>query len=125
MMRWKLEWKLWRNPGAAPSLVAHPPPTSSRASSTSTRRPAFARYAPEVSPLWPPPTMTTSLDPSAIRVVLLPQLFGLFPALGRLEVVGREVAGALEVMGRGSEGSSLDQALDVLAIDPVHLGVGE
>ncbi len=41
----------------------HAPPSRSRASSTSTDRPARARYAAQVSPLWPPPTTTTSQLP--------------------------------------------------------------
>src|SRR5437870_4034880 len=40
--------------------MVHAPPTRSRRSTTSTRRPARARYAAAVSPLCPAPTTTTS-----------------------------------------------------------------
>ncbi len=46
-------------PGNASALTAAPPVWPSR-SSTSTESPAPARYAAAVSPLWPPPTTTTS-----------------------------------------------------------------
>src|SRR2546428_12591680 len=36
------------------------PPTIGRRSRTRTFSPAFARYAAETRPLWPPPTMTAS-----------------------------------------------------------------
>src|SRR5438132_3497854 len=123
MIPWKLEWKLWRKPGAATSFVAQPPPTTSRASSTSTRCPAFARYDPHVSPLWPPPTMTTSKAPSAIGPLVIPELLRLLPALRGLEIVRRDVPCALEAMGRRGERASLDQAVDVATVDLVHLGV--
>ena len=46
-------------PGYASSVTAAPP-TTSFFSRTTTRLPAFARYAAAVSPLCPPPTMTAS-----------------------------------------------------------------
>src|SRR3989454_2373727 len=42
------------------SSVMHAPPTIGRRSRTRTFSPAFARYAAETRPLWPPPTMTAS-----------------------------------------------------------------
>src|SRR2546425_3810397 len=42
------------------SSVMHAPPTIGRRSRTRTFNPAFARYAAETRPLWPPPTMTAS-----------------------------------------------------------------
>src|SRR6185312_14312705 len=42
------------------SSVTHAPPTTSRRSSTSTRRPARARYAAVTRPLCPAPMMITS-----------------------------------------------------------------
>src|SRR3989442_13265362 len=42
------------------SSVMQAPPTIGRRSRTRTFRPAFARYAAETRPLWPPPTMTAS-----------------------------------------------------------------
>src|SRR5256886_13834080 len=38
----------------------HAPPTIGRRSRTRTFSPAFARYAAETRPLWPPPTITAS-----------------------------------------------------------------
>ncbi len=40
--------------------VTAAPPTTSRRSQTSVRRPFLARYAPATRPLCPPPTTTTS-----------------------------------------------------------------
>ena len=48
-----------RMPGHGSAMV-QAPPTRSRASSTSTRLPARARYAAHASPLWPAPTMMAS-----------------------------------------------------------------
>src|SRR2546421_7813525 len=42
------------------SSVMHAPPTIGRRSRTRTFSPAFAGYAAETRPLWPPPTMTAS-----------------------------------------------------------------
>src|SRR2546425_7486990 len=42
------------------SSVMQAPPTIGRRSRTRTFSPAFARYAAETRPLWPPPTMTAS-----------------------------------------------------------------
>ncbi len=42
------------------SSVTQAPPRMSRRSTTQTRSPARARYAPAVSPLWPPPTTIAS-----------------------------------------------------------------
>ena len=49
------------NPGRSSSVIAAPP-TRCRCSSTSVRRPACARYAAFVRPLWPPPMTITSYD---------------------------------------------------------------
>src|SRR6476661_6853467 len=61
------------NPGLISSVTAAPPRTCRR-SSTSTFRPARARYAALTRPLWPPPiTMTSYWDICGIadgRVVL-------------------------------------------------------
>src|SRR5687768_9384126 len=46
-------------PGKTSSVTAAPPSTWRR-SRTSTLRPARARYAAAVRPLWPPPMITTS-----------------------------------------------------------------
>src|SRR6266851_10065496 len=48
-----------RTPGKVSSIV-QAPPTRVRASSTSTRFPARARYAAQARPLWPAPAITTS-----------------------------------------------------------------
>ena len=50
--------EMWK-PGNTSSVTAAPPSTCRR-SSTSTRRPARARYAACVRPLWPPPITITS-----------------------------------------------------------------
>src|SRR5437660_10326646 len=47
------------NPGNTSSVQAAPP-RMCRRSSTRTLRPAFARYAAVVRPLWPPPMTMTS-----------------------------------------------------------------
>src|ERR1700752_2711669 len=49
-------------------LVSRAPPTLSRASSTTTRAPDFAKYAAETRPLWPPPTTITSYGSAATRL---------------------------------------------------------
>src|SRR5438270_5535154 len=63
-----------RKPGHT-SSVTEAPPTSSRRSSTTTLRPARARYAAHTSPLWPPPTTIASstlvLEPGARPPCLL------------------------------------------------------
>src|SRR5712692_6432807 len=46
------------------SSVMQAPPTIRRRSRTRTFNPAFARYAAETRPLWPPPTTTASHAPS-------------------------------------------------------------
>src|SRR5207249_826331 len=48
------------------SSVMHAPPTIGRRSRTRTFSPAFARYAAETRPLWPPPTMTASHAPATV-----------------------------------------------------------
>ncbi len=48
-----------RTPGAT-SSIASAPPARLRRSSTSVRRPAFARYPAVTRPLWPAPTTTAS-----------------------------------------------------------------
>ena len=48
-----------QKPSRSSSVIAAPP-TNGRRSSTSVLRPAFARYAPLVSPLCPAPTTIAS-----------------------------------------------------------------
>ena len=69
-----------RQPGAI-SSVTQAPPTISRRSSTSVRRPARARYADAVNPLWPAPTTMASYGSGGARLahlgrVLLRLTFG-------------------------------------------------
>ncbi len=56
-----------RTPGAT-SSIASVPPARLRRSSTSVRRPAFARYPAVTRPLWPAPTMIASYRSRATSI---------------------------------------------------------
>src|SRR5690606_4612145 len=60
MKMWLIECWSWRKPGSVSSRVTTPPPNHALRSSTTTLRPATARYAAATRPLWPDPTATTS-----------------------------------------------------------------
>ena len=76
------EATLNRNPGKTSSVTAAPP-TRCRRSRTRASRPARARYAAAVRPLWPPPTMTASYRFGTARTSRRPGRRSTFDASAR------------------------------------------